>query len=203
MSWRRFTPAQLTTAEIQESSWPTERRSTINPAPELTPLLKKLRLSGLVATLDERNRKAIDRKLAYTEFLTLLVQDEVARRAQKKFELRLRRAGFRPSKTLESFDFDFNQKVPRELIQDLATCRVLIVGPCCARWLLPASQRTGRPRLSPDCDTPAHPGLAEVGLPQLPPVGPCGRTPALDSERMLARPTLAHEVGQRLVVPYA
>ena len=100
-------------------------------------MLKKLRLSGLAETLEKRNREAIERKLAYTEFLTLLIQDEVARRDQKKFDLRLRRAGFRSSKTLESFDFDFNPKVPRELIQDLATCRfveqaasVLIAGPC-------------------------------------------------------------------------
>ena len=109
----------------------------MNPTPELTPLLKKLRLSGLVETLEQRNREAIERKLAYTDFLSLLIQDEVARRDQKKFNLRLRRAGFRSSKTLEAFDFDFNPKVPRELIQDLSACRfiqeaapVLIAGPC-------------------------------------------------------------------------
>jgi DNA replication protein DnaC len=109
----------------------------MNPVPELTPLLKKLRLSGLLHTLEQRNREAVERKLAYTEFLTLLIQDEVARRDQRKFDLRLRRAGFRSSKTIEAFDFDFNPKVPRELILDLATCRfldervsVLIAGPC-------------------------------------------------------------------------
>ena len=109
----------------------------MNPVPELTPLLKKLRLSGLLDTLEQRNREAVERKLAYTEFLTLLIQDEVARRDQRKFDLRLRRAGFRSSKTIEAFDFDFNPKVPRELILDLATCRfldervsVLIAGPC-------------------------------------------------------------------------
>lgn len=109
----------------------------MNPVPELTPLLKKLRLSGILETLEQRNREAVERKLAYTDFLTLLIQDEVARRDQRKFDLRLRRAGFRSSKTIEAFDFDFNPKVPRELIQDLATCRfldervaVLIAGPC-------------------------------------------------------------------------
>ncbi len=47
-----------------------------------------------------------NRKLAYTEFLALLIDDEVARREQKKFALRLRRAPFRTTKTLEQFDFD-------------------------------------------------------------------------------------------------
>ncbi len=109
----------------------------MNPIPELTPQLKKLRLSGILHTLEQRNREAMERKLAYTEFLALLIQDEVARRDQKKFDLRLRRAGFRSSKTLEAFDFDFNPQVPKELILDLGTCRflqervsILIVGHC-------------------------------------------------------------------------
>ena len=52
--------------------------------PELSPALKQLRLSGILDSLDSRNRQAIDGKLAYTEFLALLIQDEVARREHKK-----------------------------------------------------------------------------------------------------------------------
>jgi DNA replication protein DnaC len=108
-----------------------------NPMPELAPLLKKLRLSGVLQTLEERNREAITHQLAYVDFLALLIQDEVARREHKKFDLRLRRAGFRSSKTLEQFDFEFNSNIPSALIRDLGTCRfveekaaVLIAGPC-------------------------------------------------------------------------
>ena len=57
----------------------------MNPATELAPQLKQLRLSGILDSLDARNRQAIDAKLAYTEFLALLIQDEIARREQKKF----------------------------------------------------------------------------------------------------------------------
>ena len=57
----------------------------MNPVPELAPHLKQLRLSGILDSLEARNRQAIDAKLAYTEFLALLIQDEVARREQKKF----------------------------------------------------------------------------------------------------------------------
>ena len=56
----------------------------MNPATELAPQLKQLRLSGILDSLDARNRQAIDAKLAYTEFLALLIQDEIARREQKK-----------------------------------------------------------------------------------------------------------------------
>ena len=76
-----------------------------NPMPELAALLKQLRLSGFLESLAQRNREAIESKLAYTEFLALVVQDEVGRREQKKFASRVRRAGFRGEK-LEGFDFD-------------------------------------------------------------------------------------------------
>jgi len=107
------------------------------PMPELAPLLKRLRLSGILASLPERNRQALDQQLCHTEFLALLIQDEIARREHKKFALRVRRAGFRTQKTLEQFDFSFNRHIDQALIRDLATCRfidekvaVLIAGPC-------------------------------------------------------------------------
>ncbi len=56
--------------------------------PELVPLLESLRLSGILDSLEARNREAIDRHLAHTDFLGLLVHDEVARREQKKLAQR-------------------------------------------------------------------------------------------------------------------
>ena len=109
----------------------------MHPMPELIPMLKQLRLSGIMDSLEVRNRQAIDEKMAYTDFLALLIQDEVARRTQRKFDMRIRRAGFRNQKTLEDFDFAFNPAINKAQIMDLATCRfmeekacVLIVGPC-------------------------------------------------------------------------
>ena len=109
----------------------------MNPMPELTPMLKHLRLSGILDSLETRNRQAIDEKMAYTDFLGLILQDEIARRSQKRLALALRRANFRNQKTLEGFDFSFNPSINRALITDLASCRfleekvaVFIVGPC-------------------------------------------------------------------------
>jgi len=100
----------------------------INPIPELVPHLKQLRLSGILDSLEARNRQAIDSKLAYTEFLAVLIQDEISRRDQKKFTMRLRRASFRTTKTLDQFDFDRLPKLNRALVHDLATGRYLTVG---------------------------------------------------------------------------
>ncbi len=109
----------------------------MNPMPELAPMLKQLRLSGILDSLEDRNKQAIGKKMSYTEFLSLLISDEVARREQKKFSLRLRRAAFRSNKTLDQFDFSFNPMINSALIQELITGRfieekvaVLIVGPC-------------------------------------------------------------------------
>ena len=109
----------------------------MNPIPQLNPALKQLRLSGILDSLEARNRQAISEHLAYTDFLALLIHDEIARRDQKKLALRLRRASFRAEKTLDGFDFDRLPSLNRAQIHDLATGRylterapVLIVGPC-------------------------------------------------------------------------
>jgi DNA replication protein DnaC len=103
---------------------------------QLIPKLKALRLSGILETLDVRNRQAIEEKLAYVEFLERLLEDEVERRGQKQLLLRLRRASFSVEKTLEGFDWSFNPNINRQEVFDLATCTwierkevLLLVGP--------------------------------------------------------------------------
>jgi DNA replication protein DnaC len=109
----------------------------MNPMPELIPMLKQLRLSGILDSIEARNRQAIEGKVSYMDFLATIVQDEVARRHQKKIASAIRRANFRNQKTLEEFDFSFNPGINRALITELASCRFieekvccLIVGPC-------------------------------------------------------------------------
>mgnify|MGYP000434753134 CR=1 FL=1 len=103
---------------------------------QLTPYLKSLRLSGILETLDARNRQAIEGKWTYVEFLSRLLEDEVERRAQKQLQLRLRRATLNTTKTLETFDFQFNPTINRQQVLALAACdyirqhhNVLICGP--------------------------------------------------------------------------
>ena len=109
----------------------------MNPMPELTPMLKQLRLSGIMDSIESRNRQAIEKKMSYMDFLAIIITDEIARRNQKKLASALRRANFRNQKTLEEFDFSFNPNINRSLIVDLASCRFIrekvcafIIGPC-------------------------------------------------------------------------
>jgi len=108
----------------------------MSPIDELVPILKKLRLSGLLSTLELRTRQAADDNLSQGEFLYRLLLDEVERRDGKQLESRVRRANFEAQCTLEDFDFHFNPAIPKAKVVDLATCHfvgrhenVLLVGP--------------------------------------------------------------------------
>jgi DNA replication protein DnaC len=92
---------------------------------ELAPQLKRLKLSGVLDTLEVRNQQAVAEQWSYIEFLSRLASDEVERRAAKQLALRLRRGQVDTTKTLESFDFDFNPTLNRRLVYDLATCEYL------------------------------------------------------------------------------
>jgi DNA replication protein DnaC len=88
---------------------------------QLTPKLKQLRLSGMLATLEARQRQAIDGQWSYVEFLERLLEDEVERRGQKQLALRLRRAALTSTKTLDAFDWSFNPSVNRQQVLQLAS----------------------------------------------------------------------------------
>jgi len=94
----------------------------MHPIDELVPVLKKLRPSGVLNTLELRTRQAAEDNLAPGEFLLRLLTDEVERREGKQLELRLRRASFEHHKSLEDFDFTFNPHIPKARVVDLATC---------------------------------------------------------------------------------
>lgn len=102
---------------------------------DLIPLLKKLRLSGVLQSLELRTRQAVDDALSHGEFLYRLLSDEAERRDSKQLDVRLRRASFDGPRAIEDFDFHFNPKIPKSKIIDLATCsfverkeNVLLVG---------------------------------------------------------------------------
>ena len=108
----------------------------MSPTDDLVPMLKKLRLSGVLQSLDLRTQQAADDNLALSEFLYRLLADEVERREAKQLMQRIRRANFEHAKTIEDFDFTFNASIPKAKILELATCsfierhdNVLIVGP--------------------------------------------------------------------------
>lgn len=96
--------------------------STLELPSQLEPHLRRLRLSGILETLEVRTQQAIAEQWGYAEFLARLIQDEAERREHKRLDLRLRRGQVNTTKTLEAFDFGFNPGINRQQLFDLATC---------------------------------------------------------------------------------
>lgn len=96
----------------------------------------KLRLSGLLSSLELRLQEAESNRLPYSQFLELVLQDELDVRVSRAVARRIKAAGFRDTRRLEDFDFSFNPSIPRGRIYHLAACQflrqkrdVLLVGP--------------------------------------------------------------------------
>ena len=98
--------------------------------------LRRLRLSGMAATLDVRLQEAVANSLSHEEFLELALQDEQVVRKERLLARRTKSAAFRDPRTLEDFDWSFNKTIKKNQIYELATGRfvregrdVLFVGP--------------------------------------------------------------------------
>ena len=104
---------------------------------EIDHALRKLRLSGMADVLETRLRHAQTERLAPIDLISTLVSDELLRRQDRLSARRTKAARFRDAdRSLDSFDFDFNKKMNRALIYELATARfvaqredVLLLGP--------------------------------------------------------------------------
>ena len=74
--------------------------------PQLIDTLRRLRLSGILNTLEIRLQEAAGNQLSPLEFLELVLQDEITMRNDRAFSKRIKAAQFRELKTIEDFDFN-------------------------------------------------------------------------------------------------
>ena len=89
---------------------------------ELNRALRQLRLGGMAAVLETRLHQAQAEPMPPIDFLSCLVSDELTRRSERLLERRCKQAQFRdPQKSLDNFDYNFNKKMNRSLVFDLAT----------------------------------------------------------------------------------
>ena len=87
--------------------------------PELKTVLKRLKLSGVLPTLPDRYAYARHEKLDYTQFLELILSDEVERRDHKHLANRLRDAGFEEECTLERCDWSAKIRIDKARLTEL------------------------------------------------------------------------------------
>ena len=93
---------------------------------ELQRALRQLRLGGMAAVLETRLHQAQTERMVPIDLISCLVSDELNRRSDRLLDRRRKSAAFRdPQKTLDNFDFNFNKKMNRSLVFDLATANFI------------------------------------------------------------------------------
>lgn len=90
---------------------------------ELRTVLRRLKLSGMAATLPERITLARGRKMPHPDFLELVLSDEITRRDAASAVRRSRAARLDPAMTLDAFDEGAAIAYDRDLWAELATLR--------------------------------------------------------------------------------
>lgn len=78
----------------------------------------------MIDSLELRLQEALGHQLPHESFLEALVQDEINLRHQRAIKRRIKAARFREQRSLENFDFSFNN-INRKQIYQLATGRFL------------------------------------------------------------------------------
>ncbi len=98
--------------------------------------LSKLRLSGIIPIFEERLTQAMKDRWSYSDFIDIMLTDEISRRDNKQLIRRLARSHLKADKTLETLNFGFNPQLPATLIKELAQCcfvekkqNIFILGP--------------------------------------------------------------------------
>jgi len=90
--------------------------------------LKQLKLSGMLECIDLRILESQQNQLFYSDFLTMLVTDEIEKRNMAKLARFIKQANMGVEKTLESFDLSFNPSINAAYIRELASCQFIDKG---------------------------------------------------------------------------
>ena len=119
----RSTDCHAFTPQDQDGERLPARNSRLSNDEVLGRLRRHLEFLGLTQTgrmLDEHLAWATEHRPGHTALLEHVLSAEVAFKSESRIENRIRNSGLRERKTLEAFDFDFQPKLDRSFIVELA-----------------------------------------------------------------------------------
>jgi DNA replication protein DnaC len=111
----------------------------------LLPKLKALKLAGMLDTMEARTELARTTNLSATEFLALLLDDEIDRRRQGALKRREKAAGFESSRRLSQFDFSRAPTLSRALVIEMSSCQFIARH---ENWLIHGPSGVGKSHLA-------------------------------------------------------
>lgn len=98
--------------------------------------LRKLKLSGIQVTLEKRILEAQQNDLDYKTFLSMLLQDEIEQRENRKIQKLIQQARFGLQQSMHTFNFAWAAYLNKTYIRELATAAfvakgegIILVGP--------------------------------------------------------------------------
>ncbi len=92
---------------------------------EMVRKLTDFKLSGIVKSLESRNKYAIEKGLSYLEFLELLLEDEFINRQSNSFKKRFSKSKLDSFKTISSYDFSYQPELKKQEVLDVVSCRFI------------------------------------------------------------------------------
>ena len=98
--------------------------------PEIERTLKRLRLSGVRATLQTRILESQAANLSFIETFSMILQDELDRRQSRLLERRYRTSGLDERVSLADFDWGYNPNIPKRVCFELHTLKFIAEGDC-------------------------------------------------------------------------
>jgi DNA replication protein DnaC len=95
---------------------------------KIYPLLRKFNLAGMVKTVELRLAEAQEKDLSFSEFLTILLEDEKVNREDNRKQRLFKEARLPFEKHLDEFDFSFQPSIKKGEVLELSTCKYLSKG---------------------------------------------------------------------------
>jgi DNA replication protein DnaC len=95
---------------------------------EIDQALRRLRLSGIRATLENRVIEAQASNLSFLETFSAILQDELDRRQSRLLERRFQLSGLDERASLTDFDWSYNPKIPKRSCFELNSLKFINEG---------------------------------------------------------------------------
>ena len=138
---------------------PNDTTKTPNPSPNLREQLERIGLNAVAAQLDDMLAHAARQRWSPRQLLEQLAQIEVAERAHRSLERRLRTSEIKKFKPMVNFEWSWPTRIERDVIERALTLDFLPE----ARNLVLVGQRSGQ-----DHDRPEHLPRRSTGRPLRP-----------------------------------
>jgi len=91
----------------------------------ISEMLKMLQLDGIAATFTKLTSESLRRKSTFYDFLESLLEKESVRREENRINRWVQQSKIPARKTLDEFDFSFQQSIDQNIVRELGSCRFI------------------------------------------------------------------------------